>query len=402
MLTAKTNKANLLTDSNIFYNPQKKKEEWIFAFLIFVISTPVFIWDWEYFYKFSILFLFLLSLRQIHLSKSNNLLLSCLLWCFSCFCAFRMGSKVDLNAIGYLNIFISFFPFFFIDREFGENIFNKYIIIFSITIIPSLIQYVLVVFAGLEFPFKIIDPSPWNSHDQKYVSYTFFVYMQGVGSIIPRFYGIYDEPGVIGTIAMVLLYTQKYNLKKWYNIPIFLSGILSFSLFFYLSTIIYMISLTNIKNRILIIIIFGVIYFLTFNSQILNELFFSRLKLVFDEGLGLSIRDNYLFEPFYNSLKTKDLLWGLWGNKEVVYAATYKFLFVTVGIIPLSFYLILLLLRTKEYFGISKEMLLYILIPILVFSQRPFINNPFYTFLSIIPLYVMYINKKQNTKNILV
>lgn len=50
---------------------------------------------------------------------------------------------------------------------------------------------------------------------------------------IAQIFGMYDEPGVVGTIAGAILMTRQFNFKKWINIPIFIAGILSFSLFFY-------------------------------------------------------------------------------------------------------------------------------------------------------------------------
>lgn len=89
-------------------------------------------------------------------------------------------------------------------------------------------------------PYRVINAlNTLKSYD--YMAYAFFVMPSKTFDILPRFFGMYDEPGVVGTIAGAILMTRQFNFKKWINIPIFIAGILSFSLFFYVIFAIYVI-----------------------------------------------------------------------------------------------------------------------------------------------------------------
>jgi predicted RNA-binding protein with RPS1 domain len=82
--------------------------------------------------------------------------------------------------------------------------------------------------------YSLIDPlNPLK--DFLYKQYPFLVMPNEVINVeFPRFYGVFDEPGVIGTFAGIMLFAERYNLKKISNIILFVSGVFSFSLFFIL------------------------------------------------------------------------------------------------------------------------------------------------------------------------
>lgn len=103
---------------------------------------------------------------------------------------------------------------------------------FSITLAFSIIQFILVQILGISMPAKSIQPLN-KAKQASYLAYTFYVTTNQWGAdILPRFFGYYDEPGVVGTLSGLILMTRKFNLKKLINIPIFIGGLLSFSLFF--------------------------------------------------------------------------------------------------------------------------------------------------------------------------
>lgn len=70
-----------------------------------------------------------------------------------------------------------------------------------------------------------------EQHDRVYTVYPLLVLDKGVD--ILRFYGPFNEPGVVGTLGAVLLCTQKFNFKDWRTLIILLAGVLSMSLFFF-------------------------------------------------------------------------------------------------------------------------------------------------------------------------
>lgn len=53
-----------------------------------------------------------------------------------------------------------------------------------------------------------------------------------------RFYSVFDEPGVLGTLSAFILYGNKYNFKDWRNVAILIGGFFTYSMAFYLLGII--------------------------------------------------------------------------------------------------------------------------------------------------------------------
>lgn len=378
----------------------KKLEEWIFAGIMFILSTPVFIWDKTNIYTISSILFVLLSLSHFLKTNKRIPIIALLLIIIYSYFAIRYILLFEGSFFGFLLLILSFIPFVTLDHKFWAVVFEKYVTIFSITLIPSVIQHLLIYTLGMHFNYQLIEASPWNFRLNSYLNYGFCVQEYAGYDILPRFYGIYDEPGVIGTIAMVILFIKKYNLKKWYNVTIFTAGVLSFSFFFYIATIIYFFLFTSNKNRIVLVIIFAILTTFSISSEAFDTYFFDRINQVFSSGRFMENRENNSFNLFYKSLNNYDLIFGVPIGAKIVFSTVYKFLFVAVGIIPISIFFFLLFVYSYKTLRFSKELFIYILIPILVFAQRPFINNVFYIFLTIVPLHAIYIQKIKQTNEI--
>ena len=76
----------------------------------------------------------------------------------------------------------------------------------------------------------------FKGNDSFYYNYGLF--LQGEGSNSFRFYSMFDEPGVVGTLGTFLLFANRYDFRKWYNIVMILSCLLTFSLAGYILTFI--------------------------------------------------------------------------------------------------------------------------------------------------------------------
>lgn len=75
--------------------------------------------------------------------------------------------------------------------------------------------------------------SPLNTiKSYEYIQYPFLVVSQVSDFVYFRFCAYYDEPGVVGSIASLLLIGNRFNLRLWENWPILIAGLFSFSLFF--------------------------------------------------------------------------------------------------------------------------------------------------------------------------
>ena len=363
-------------------------EEWIMAFLIFILSTPMFTWDIIFIYYAAAVLFFFLSIKYFSANiKSYYGLLSIL----SLFCLYFLIYKYTPNAQLYVFIFTFFvmIPFFMMNPVLWSKVYKKYLLIFSITIIPSIIEYVLVSFFGLSLSSKIIHSSPLNPWEYPYRQYMFFVYMDSPWlNLVPRFYGFYDEPGVVGNIAMVFLFTERFNMRKWYNYPILIAGLLSFSLLFYASILFYILLFVKSKYKVIVFLLIGFTVYLSFDNPILYNLIYRRFE--FSEGnLQGDTRNIEELTRWFNSLDTWDFLCGVDPGNRIRQYASIKYTIGVCGLISLFLFFFILFYRVSVKLGFTKDFLLYIMIISLIFYQRPFLNHPHYVFLMIVPFYVL-------------
>lgn len=383
-----------LLDSKISKSSFNNFEAFIFAVCLFLLTPPFYLWN-SISPLFFIVICIVLSIRNIRNFNLVHLIFSIsFLFLYAFF-----SLKNDLNFFGFL-IFMSICILTIISEEFLKNVLNKYIYIFSITIIPSIIIYLLVYFFGKNIPNSIIEP--YNQlRTSEYFRYPFLVSENIYDNmLLPRFYGYYDEPGVVGTVSGVILLCQGYNLKKWINIPVFIAGLLSFSLAFIIISLVYGFIFLQTKYKILIAaVIIGIVILFTGN-EVLDGYIFSRFefengKFVGDNRIG----DDYA--NFYNQFSnSKDYYFGLGQNAAAdsnFGGATYKDLIVSYGIIAFVFFITLFMLMAYTRFQFRKEFFLYLFILFSVLYQRPFIGSFLYMFLLFAPL--SFLNKTTTDEN---
>jgi len=271
------------------------------------------------------------------------------------------------------------------------KIYRTFVILFIITTIPSiivLISYILkinhifpsrIMIAGdrpfIVFPGTIVQP---------------FQFIKGIGLNFFRISGLQGEPGGVGTIALLILVVEKFNLKIRRNIYVLGIGCISFSLTFYiLISIAYLYKLLLKKNMkqvfrfigISLLVVFFVMNSVLFNFFILDRLEASDLE---NEQIGnyrrTAVKAGVFFHYFFNQ-KSYFILFGhgVRGNKldNAYYGARgsnymaflYNFGILTTLLIFLIFYVIL---RSKYC---SRWGLVMLILIILVFYQRPNIFN---------------------------
>lgn len=206
---------------------------------------------------------------------------------------------------------------------------------------------------------------------------------------------MYDEPGVVGTIAGAILMTRQFNFKKWINIPIFIAGILSFSLFFYVIFAIYVILFAKIRYKVITTVLVALAVYLWQENEILERYVFSRLEIENGEWTG-DDRTKAHFDYWYKTefVNSKDFYFGLGRSANTLYnqgGASYKDVIVNYGIIFFVIYM-----GTFTLFGLyrlkfSKEFFIYFFLLYGVIYQRPFIGSFVYLFIIFIP--ILYLNR---------
>ena len=289
---------------------------------------------------------------------------------------------------------------FLIDKSFLCRCFDKFIKIFAVLITISIVVYVMVAILQMNLPHTQIKPINSLKEEDGFLYNRYFMLLVDPTErgFLTRFYGLYDEPGVVGTIASVILVSNKYAFKKnKYLIPIFVAGFFSFSLFFYIISIVSVFFNIRKGNIIyLLITIPIIIYALSFIPGV-DILIYNRF--LFEDGVWLgNSRSTEGYDAWFSKfVNTADVWFGLGPGANLLYnkgGASYKDLIVNYGIVMFLMYsmsLFLLIIKTKSTI---REIIIASVIIFGYVFQRPFITDVFMV-LSI--LYVLFNNETVHT-----
>ena len=250
------------------------------------------------------------------------------------------------------------------------RIFDIFVTILSIVYAIGLASYML----------KILDmniqlSTAISPNTSKFPYSVYFGHIEESGFNVYRFSSIFDEPGVVGTLNGLLLSVIGISKNNIRSIIILLTGLISFSLAFYVILILYLILNFNFKQSIaigLIILGLGIV-----TGDKLNSLIKSRL-LIEDWQLAGDNRTSAVFDSYFHYfLKSggKDLIFGkgpgsFFHIKEAEGVATYKIVIIDYGIIGVSLMLLFYLLCVFRENN-SRLGWFYFLILLLCFYQRP-------------------------------
>ena len=362
---------------------------WSFVLFIFASIPPFFFWNISaYIYaitSFGFLFFGLWEKPQNQFRKIA-LFLFFIFYLYSSLTVYE-----DLNFIGKLwneyTLFIAI-AIFFISDENWKVIYNRFLIIYTISLIPSLLVYFGAIWGGIDIPHTYLPPLN-ELKDYGYQAYPFMVISDGFDMY--RFNGYYDEPGVIGNVSGVLLIVNRCNMRDWKNWILLISGLFSFSLYFYGIVSLYILFFGPKKVKIAIIsLLFVAMTYLTTSDNVFSNLILARLEMGDNGELVGDNRTHESFDLFYNKFLGSDKSWFGYGflySSKVVDTGgqSYKHLIVDHGIIMTIIYIMAFLFYYMSY-NIKKTHLFFLLMILFsILFQRPFISKLLYLFLMISP-----------------
>lgn len=361
-------------------------QEWLLAVLLFFMTTPYFVW-FTIIPTVSVIGFYLLTVAHYSPIKNKYRIGVFLFSIFYFFVAIQYGMELSM-------VYTIVIPLVFLmDSVFLCKGFDKFIKILSACLAISIIVYILVVFFNVSLPHTPYAPK--NAYKVMF-GFTYDQYPlllldpTNRGDILPRFYGIYDEPGVVGTICAIIMVTNQYNFKKKSLIPLFIAGFFSFSLFFYIITICYYI-ITLRRSNIVFTILFAVlIFFVLSKISGVEELVYNRFLIEDGRWLGDSRDKEGYGQWFSDFVNSSDFLLGLGPGANLEHnlgGASYKDIIVNYGFIMFLFYIVSLIVLIFNYSkGLRNLIICSIVIMGYVF-QRPFITD---VFMPISFLYILY------------
>jgi len=256
--------------------------------------------------------------------------------------------------------------------------------LYALLLLISIIEFIFIVYLRLDVPYNEILPANVNKNST-YLQYPLLVVINNPRLPIQyfRYCFIFDEPGVVGTVASMLLVSERYRMDKWQNIIIAISGVLSFSLFFFVISLLYMLfyHLHHLFNwKFLLVIITVSAFFATYESDVFDvkRLIVHRLEFGDDGKLSGDNRSNAVFDAAYANFWRDGGIRLLTGKGVGAHARiapdiqTYKMviydqgiIYVLLSIVFYAFYSFVILKR--QY----KDYCLYIIFILIFYYQRP-------------------------------
>ena len=204
---------------------------------------------------------------------------------------------------------------------------------------------------------------PLPSRDANYLTtysysnyYFFLIDDREFFTIIPRFHSVFLEPGHMGTMTVMLLFTQIGKWKEWYNISLIIATLISFSLAAYGLFVgaiflgLWIRGKDFIRKAIYVVGLMSVITIGSFyykdGNNLLHDLIMIRLEI--DDGeLAGDNRVTGDFEADFESLMSSpDALWGRDRNTESFGNSGFRVFIYDYGLVGLFlvivFYLVAL------------------------------------------------------------
>lgn len=356
----------------------------------FLTINPYFLWEtFSYFHFFDVLkklieisIIILFLFNQKNISKKNCWAIFSFIIIYLYYSLNVYGNNIDFG-IGMITKLICIIIFMTIDSTSKKNTFKIFSKIFAISLIPALIFFIFNVL-GINFKHDYIETTQAikvNSN-QHYLHYFGSVFRENI-YYSPRYKqicGMFDEPGMVGTISSLLLVAENYEFKnnKYLYIVLF-SGILSLSLAFYLilfiSVFIKLILSKSIKRKKLLYII-PVIFLLImiFQMPIFQEKVLERLSI---SNLINNNRTSQEFDNIYsNFLQSSNIFLGL-GNMNPIFdkvdASSYKVLIFNFGVIGFLLIVGWYIFWSISYSKYNKQALVLSFMFLLSIYQRPWI-----------------------------
>lgn len=346
----------------------------------------------NYFAMFMLLIYSIVNRQQKLLSLKNVLIISGLFLAFIATSWFGSSYKV-LVSIPYIMVLLSFINFCQLQNKEKAEIFEYVYKIFIILVLPSVFYFILTFILKLNLPGKIL----LSAHEGKSASGVYYEWrplgliLKGGSDTLPRLCGVFDEPGVVGTLSGIflpILILKNNKRDKIWTILLFIEGVLSMSMAFYALCVITLCCLafraSAFKLAIfLLLLILGVVLF---SKASFDNPAITALQSRIDLDSSTVIKDNRTssnFDYVYSQLFEqggRNLFWGFGpgavsNNKAINASFSYKCLIYDYGLIGTFLYLSVFWEIAILKFGINKNNFPFLIVFFVSVYQRPYVLN---------------------------
>lgn len=337
--------------------------------------------------------LYFFSCRGLIVISKNRMISFVLIIIAIMSCHFLPTKKYYVGIYDFMLVLDAFILLFVFSDEEVAKIFRNLVYIFLIISTPSIIYYVLSRMVDITLPFQILEPSLEGKRyngDYYELRPLGLIYCNKYSSLA-RACGMFDEPGVLGTFAGLLLgvnYQKKPSLN-FVNLLLLVNGLLSFSLAFYILFAMLFLVEAGKKSILWFVIIIGVIFIsfyafinMNFENAELNKL--QRRFNTTNNAETIIVNNRYssdygeAFEDFIDAGGYASLFGNGHTSKndnpKMYGSSIYKDIIYDYGIIG-SFLYLLPFIMLIFCFGINKNNIAFILMFFASIYQRPYILN---------------------------
>ena len=355
------------------------------AFALLLSFYPYFVWAVPFSPTgISTLILFFLFLLHFKIKK-ETIFFSFLITLLYVFLSLKGGYSI----FGILSL-LMLCMLFYTDKQFIADLFVSFSKIYAVLMGISFIMYIIVVILGISIPHTEIQAlNPEKIGFVTYYKYPFLIVADSFNFLKYRFSGFFDEPGVVGTISAVSLLTNRFDLRKWYNIIILIVGIFSMSLYFIVLIFIFFFFQTSVKYKFLFGLVSIILLFLFSKSEVINDLLFRRFNLSNGSWDNRNHMATGWYEAFMNS---PNYLVGYGTGASQIYnsgGSSYKNIIIDHGFIFFFSYVMIFVFYGMKVLKNNKDKFLYVVIFSSILFQRPYIDNVGYLFLMFAPICVL-------------
>lgn len=356
--------------------------------LIFIALAPYFVWG--YYAPLMLLIMFLLFFNI--LIFKHNINLNKLFYFILIYLVVFLYQCIHSQSYNYFITAIIPVIIASLSRQEVLNIFQIFKKYFTYLLLPGSIIWIIHTITGNNLLFNFYEIPALNNPGKVDLGITYYlnffslVPSYDLGKTIYRFCGIFEEPGLIGTVCSLILVSEKFDLKSKQNKLILFYGLISFSLMFYISIFIYLfvLSFKSIDKFLKFISLILILFIFAFYTDVLSDSLVSRVSYGVN---GLQIEDNrsnYQLDMMFNnwrSLSSTSLFLFGYENLPQGDYSSIKIIPVNKGILGVFLclgFLILLILKFSDKNTKKYELFGLIVIFGLSLYQRPGFLEPYF------------------------
>ena len=382
---------NLTNSSRVFLQSDTLSEKRLavsFLLIIFAQNPPWPIWAFQtQLLTFGVIVgLFLTAEKGFSYLQGGALAFIAILFGLLYFFVFHglTGTFRLSSVIFFLTVFLIFRS----STRTGALAFDLISYSFSAILLISLVFWLLWQM-GVPLPSSPIAYGEWKGADVAIELDNFYIFVSESQTLINRFYSVFDEPGVVGTLAALILCGLRFDFNKKRSWIVLAGGLCSWSLAFVVLSIIGLMFLK--EGRKMKLVILAILSLIIIGAAILigsvlpsNDsaglVLLYRIANFSEYGVS-SRSDDSLNAYFFEYVKSLRFLFGegtsfFQARPELLAGQGAIFYVLEYGLVGMMFLLITYFSVMRSQVGAKPQSYFLLVIFLMSFIQRPHLMTP--------------------------